>query len=154
MSLRARFPIMSLKQGLNAGRGAGLHPHPTAGPSIAPKALYRQGMARILYAVIATLPSEELAREYLAWLEDGHVDKVIEGGAHSAMIVRLVRRAGGVDDGLPPDARQVMTQYIFATRELFDRYEQVYAPPLREDGRNRFGASRGVSMSRMIGEVE
>lgn len=119
-------------------------------PNIAPRAFYRQGMTRILYAVIATLPSEDVAREYLAWLEDGHVDKVIEGGAHSAMIVRLARRA---DDGLPPDARQVMTEYIFATRELFDRYEQVFAPPLREDGRNRFGTSRGVSMSRMIGEV-
>lgn len=107
-------------------------------------------MTRILYAVTATLPSEAMAREYLLWLEDGHVDKVVEGGAHSAMIVRLTRRE---DDGLPADARQIMTVYIFPTRELFDRYELQYAPALRADGRAKFGPERGVSMTRTLGEL-
>lgn len=107
-------------------------------------------MTRILYAVIATLPRQAVADEYVAWLEDGHVDRVVDGGAHSAMIVRLARREG---DGLAPDACQVMTQYVFATRELFEQYEREYAPALREEGRLRFGVDRGITMSRIAGEI-
>lgn len=107
-------------------------------------------MAKILYAVTATLPSPAIAAEYLAWLEDGHVDQVIGCGAHSAMIVRLERTA---EDGLPPDARQVMTQYVFATRQLYDRYVEHDAPKLRADGVKRFGPERGVRMERRLGEI-
>jgi hypothetical protein len=105
---------------------------------------------KIWYAVRATLPSPLLADEYVKWLEDGHLDQVLRGGAHSAMIVRLERSAS---DGLPADARQVMTQYIFSTRELFDRYVEHFAPALRADGLRRFGPERGVRMERLIGEI-
>lgn len=103
-------------------------------------------MTSVYYAVTATLPDEATARAYVAWLEDGHVDAVIKGGAHSGMIVRLEPES--------PGARpQVMTQYIFPTRAVFDRYVAVFAPKLREEGVAKFGPDRGVSMSRRIGEV-
>jgi len=98
--------------------------------------------SRISYAVTATLPDESVAREYIAWLEGGHVEDVIEGGAHTAMIVRL-----------QGDPIRVETQYIFSTRELFERYEQKHAPALRADGMKRFGPERGVSFERRIGEI-
>jgi hypothetical protein len=102
-------------------------------------------MSRICYMVAATLPNAALADEYVAWLEDGHIDAVIKGGAHSAMIVRLEPDAAGNP--------RVMTQYVFATREVFDRYVAVHAPALRADGMKRFPTERGVRVERMIGTI-
>lgn len=102
-------------------------------------------MSRICYMVIATLPSAAVANEYVAWLEDGHVDLVIKGGAHSAMIVRLDPDAAGKP--------RVMTQYVFSTREVFDHYVAQHAPALRADGLERFPPERDVRMERMIGTI-
>ena len=102
--------------------------------------------ARICYTVTATLPDEEVSRSYLRWLEDGHVDAVVDGGAHSAMIVRLERDS-------PGDPHRVQTVYVFPTREAFDGYVRHTAPALREDGVRRFGSVAGVSFTRTIGEV-
>lgn len=101
-------------------------------------------MGGILYSVIATLPDEATRAEYIAWLEDGHVDQVVKGGAHSAMIVRVVD---------PPSPLRVETRYVFATRDLFDRYVRQTAPKLREEGLRRFPAQRGVGFERRIGEI-
>lgn len=107
-------------------------------------------MAKVYYAVIATLPNQAVADEYVAWLEDGHVDQVINGGAHSGMIIRLESPAS---DQSPKGACRVMTQYIFSTREVFDRYVEHHAPTLRAEGLKRFGPERGVRMERVLGEV-
>ncbi|TVQ31080.1 MAG: DUF4286 family protein [Phycisphaeraceae bacterium] len=98
--------------------------------------------SRIFYAVTATLPDEATLCEYIAWLEGGHVEAVIKGGAHSVMIVRL--------EGEPV---RIETQYIFSTRERFEQYEQKHAPALRADGMQRFGSGRGVSFERRVGEI-
>jgi hypothetical protein len=100
-------------------------------------------MDRVLYQVVATLDSDSTAKAYIAWLEDGHVDRVIQGGAHSAMIVEL----GPADDGRP----RVMTQYVFSTREFFDRYLREFAPALREEGLAKFGGS--AAFARTIGRI-
>lgn len=101
--------------------------------------------ARVLYQVIATIPDAGTAAEYVAWLEGGHVDQVIAGGAHTGMIVRV--------DG-PADGRaRVMTQYVFSTREVFDRYVREHAPGLRADGLKRFGPERGIVFERVVGEI-
>jgi len=99
---------------------------------------------RIAYTVIATLPDEKTANEYIAWLEDGHVDAVIEHGAHSALIVRITEPAKPI---------QVETRYVFSTRALFDRYVERYAPALREEGLEKFPPKRGVSFQRRVGEI-
>lgn len=101
-------------------------------------------MSAIAYTVIATLPDPQTAAEYVAWLEDGHVDAVIEGGAHSAMIVRIEQ---------PSDPIQVETRYIFATRAAFERYLAQHAPRLREDGLKKFPPERGITFQRRVGEV-
>jgi hypothetical protein len=102
-------------------------------------------MKRICYMVTATLPDEDVLADYLAFLEDGHVDAVVSHGAHSAMIVRL--------EPAPGAPLRVMTQYIFPTRELFDRYIEHFAPALRADGLRRFPPERGVRFERAIGEI-
>lgn len=102
-------------------------------------------MSRIAYTVTATLPDRETADEYIAWLEDGHVDAVIERGAHSGMIVELEPREDG--------RVEVETRYVFSTRELFDRYEREHAPELRAEGLERFGPERGITFSRRVGTI-
>lgn len=101
-------------------------------------------MTAIAYSVTATLPDQDLAREYITWLEDGHVDEVIKHGAHSAMIVRISDPASPI---------QVETRYIFANREVFDRYISHAAPGLRAEGLRRFPPDRGIRFERRIGEV-
>ena len=101
---------------------------------------------RICYTVTATLPDEATTRSYIRWLEDGHVDAVIDGGAHSAMIVRL-------DRDPESDPWRVQTVYVFPTRQAFDGYVRHTAPALREEGVKRFGSVAGVSFSRTIGEI-
>ncbi len=102
-------------------------------------------MSRICYMVITTLSNATVADEYVSWLEDGHVDQVVKGGADSAMIVRLDPDAAGHP--------RVMTQYVFATREVFERYVSQHAPALRADGLKRFPPERGVRMERLIGTI-
>ena len=101
-------------------------------------------MTRICYMVVATLPDAATKDEYISWLEDGHVDAVVNHGAHSAMIVKLEPAAG---------KPRVMTQYIFPTRAIFDRYIADFAPALRADGLKRFPPERGIAFERTIGEI-
>jgi hypothetical protein len=108
-------------------------------------------MPAIAYTVIATLPNDAIARNYIAWLEDGHIDAVIKGGAHSASIVRL-DPDDAANRGAPGEVR-VEVRYIFATRQLFDRYIAEFAPALRAEGQKLFGPSTGVRFARTVGVV-
>lgn len=102
-------------------------------------------MTRILYMVAATLPDEATAREYVAWLEDGHVDQVIDGGAHSGMIVRI--------EGAPGAAPRVETHYVFSTRERYEAYLATHADALRAEGLKKFPPERGIRFERKLGEI-
>lgn len=101
-------------------------------------------MKRIAYTVIATLPDSKTADEYVQWLENGHVDDVIEHGAHSGAIVRMVEPSAPI---------QVETRYIFSTTAMFDRYVKQFSPALRDEGLQKFPPERGVTFERRIGEV-
>lgn len=103
-------------------------------------------MKRVAYTVQATCPSAASADAYVAWLQDGHTGAVVNGGALSAMIVRLEADP----PGSPP---RVEVRYVFATREAFDRYIRDHAPALRQDGLKRFGPDSGVKFDRTIGEI-
>ncbi|MGD9689546.1 MAG: DUF4286 family protein [Phycisphaerales bacterium] len=102
-------------------------------------------MQRIAYTVRATFPSRALADEYVAWLDDGHIDQVIAGGAHSATVIRL--------DGAAPSSERIEVRYVFSTREIFDRYLEQHAPALRADGLKRFGPEKGIAFERTIGVI-
>ena len=98
--------------------------------------------------VTANLPDEATAKEYLAWLEDGHVDQVIESGAHSAMMVRFDPEPQGAKGPI-----RVLVQYIFPTRQVFQRYIEKHSPALRAEGLKKFGPERGVTFERAIGAI-
>lgn len=101
-------------------------------------------MGSIAYTVTATLPNEASRTAYIEWLENGHVDAVLEAGADAAMIV-------SVDE--PAQPIRVQTRYVFATRETLEHYLAHHAPALRADGLRRFGPETGVTFSREIGRV-
>lgn len=100
----------------------------------------------IAYTVIATFLDQATQDEYVQWLEDGHVDQVIAGGAHSAMIVRLDRPTDA-------DPHRVEVRYVFSTRELLDRYVTHEAPKLRAQGLAKFPPERGISFQRTVGQI-
>lgn len=104
-------------------------------------------MPAVVYSVCATLPVEELARAYVAWLTEGHpshIDQVVAGGASEGSAWREV---GG--SGRP----RVMARYVFPSREAFDRYVRDVAPALRAEGLAKFGPQTGVLMERSVSEV-
>lgn len=104
-------------------------------------------MAPIVYSVCATLPGEDLARDYVAWLTEGHpshIGRVLEGGATEGTAWRAVGEIG------PP---RVMARYVFPSREAFDRYVRDVAPVLRAEGMAKFGPQTGVFMERSVSEV-
>lgn len=99
-------------------------------------------MGPIAYSVTATLSDPTLASEYIAWLSGGHMQRVLEGGAGTAAIVRMEQPA------TPP---QVEARYTFPDRAAFDRYIAETAPGLRAEGLERF--PRGVAFERRVGAV-
>jgi hypothetical protein len=103
-------------------------------------------MPTIAYTVTATFPDQATMDEYIAWLQDGHVDQVIACGAHSVMIVRLDRPAA-------TDPHRVEARYLFSTRSGLDHYIKDHAPLLRAQGLARFPPERGISFARTTGEV-
>ena len=104
------------------------------------------GASPVAYTVVATFPDVRARDEYIEWLEDGHIDQVIKGGAHSASIVTLDRTD-------PVDPIRVEVRYVFSTRAMLDRYLEHHAPALRAEGLARFGPARGISFHRTVGEI-
>ena len=92
------------------------------------------------YTVTAKFEDEAVAREYVACLEHGHLQLVIDGGAREAALVQVT-------------PLHLEVRYLFADEAAFRAYEAGPAVALRADGLARFPASRGVVMSRATGEV-
>src|SRR5437016_2832042 len=90
---------------------------------------------RLWYAVLATFDEAGLADEFVAWLKSGHLEAVKQGGADSAIVVRL--------DPDPSGRQRIMAQYTFPSRAIFDHYLTHHAPALRAEGQQRFPAARG-----------
>ncbi len=97
----------------------------------------------ISYTVRCAFTGEsEVAREWLAWLCDEHIQDVIEAGAVGAEIVQM--------DGAEPTYE---IRYRFPSRQMFDTYLAEHAPRLRDEGLSRFPIELGLSYSRTVGEV-
>lgn len=115
-------------------------------------------MPPVVYSVCATLPGEDLARDYVAWLTEGHpshIGRVLEGGAIEGSAWREVGASG---------RPRVMARYVFPSREAFDRYVLEVAPALRAErageirtpdrrfhGAKRIGSSRVSPMAGLVG---
>ncbi|MBK9187452.1 MAG: DUF4286 family protein [Phycisphaerales bacterium] len=101
-------------------------------------------MPDIAYTVTATLPDTRTRDEYVAWLQEGHLAQVIQGGAATAAILLLTDPASPI---------RVQTRYTFSSPEALDRYVRDHAPALRADGLARFPPARGVAFAREIATI-
>lgn len=101
-------------------------------------------MRPICYIVCATLPGDDVAREYVEWLVNGHVQAVMAGGACEARVVRLDSEAG---------TTRIESAYLFPDRASFETYLSDHAPELRAQGLARFGSTPGVAFERRVGTV-
>lgn len=102
-------------------------------------------MAAIAYTVQATLPTSQMRDAYVAWLQQGHIDEVVAGGAESGSVVVITE---------PADPIRVQARYIFRTRDAYDRYIQAVAPGLRAKGLALFPPESGIRFERTVGEFQ
>lgn len=101
----------------------------------------------IAYTVSCAFTDASVAARWIAWLEQEHLDDVLDAGAASAEVVRMERA---------PDeaaACRCEVRYRFASREAFDAYEREHAPGLREEGLRRFPLALGLTYARSVGDV-
>ena len=101
-------------------------------------------MEHVHYSVVATLPNKDLLCKYLDWLQNGHVQAVLRGGALRAHVVQLEPEDG---------ALRVRTIYEFATPQSFEAYVRDHAPALRADGLTHFGPHTGTRFDREHGLI-
>jgi hypothetical protein len=99
-------------------------------------------MARVAYTVAVTFADRKMAKEWLSWLADGHIAKVLAAGASDAEVVFLE------NDGLSFEIR-----YHFPSRGTFAAYQKEMGPRLRAEGLARFPEANGVTYRRTVGLV-
>lgn len=102
-------------------------------------------MHPVAYEVVAEIDDESTAAEFVEWLLGGHVQAVMRHGARSCTVGREVARGQG--------PIRIASRYVFESAEALARYEQAWAPALRAEGERRFGAGRGVRISRRVIEL-
>ena len=100
----------------------------------------RNPEAALAYTVHVEFPDAALCDEYIAWLEHGHLQQVVDAGAERATLVQL-------------DATHLEVRYRFASREAFAAYEAGPAVALRADSAARFPPSRGLVARRSTGTI-
>ncbi len=93
------------------------------------------------YTVRASCSTPALAAEFADWLRGGHVAEVVASGALSAEVLL-------VDASADSPSSTCEVRYRFTDRNAFQAYERDHAPRLREEGRQRFPADRGITFTR------
>ena len=91
------------------------------------------------YTVRCSFKDDQVAETWLKWLDDEHIQDVINGGAIAAEIFKM-------DVGLCYEIR-----YQFESEQSFRDYEANHAPRLREKGLAKFPLVLGLEYSRTEG---
>lgn len=97
------------------------------------------------YTVTAEFDTLPVADEWVRWLQEGHLQAVLDAGALEATLVRL--------EPSPEAPLRFEARYLFATAADFARYEAGPANELRAQGQTKFPPERGIRMRRGHGEV-
>ncbi len=97
-------------------------------------------MSQIAYTVACEFTDPAIARQWLEWLREGHLQDVCAAGALSAQAVCL--------DGQPV---VIEVHYLFASRAAFEAYERDHAPRLRAEGLALFPLDLGLTYRRSVG---
>ncbi len=81
--------------------------------------------------------------KWLSWLRQGHIQDVIDGGAQGGEVVAM-----DCDEG-----RQYEVRYFFPDRAAFEKYQQLHAPQLRDEGLKKFPLELGLAYHRTTGQM-
>lgn len=99
-------------------------------------------MIRYTVRVQFTSDDQPLVARWLGWMQNDHLQKVIDGGATRAELV-------AIDDRLP----LFEIRYHFANRSDLDLYLADHAPRLRAEGIAAFPLELGLDIRRSTGTV-
>lgn len=97
------------------------------------------------YTVTADFDALPVATEWVAWLQEGHLQDVLDAGALEATLVRV--------EPTPEAPLRFEARYLFADAQAFARYEAGPAVALRAEGAARFPPERGLRLRRSHAEV-
>lgn len=101
---------------------------------------------QVRYTVTATMSNPNVLPEYIAWLNAGHAQALIDAGALSAE-VNVLESAENED--IAAEAT-----YVFPSRESLQAYFDGPAQLLREDGKVRWMDTGKIRFSRRIATIE
>lgn len=99
----------------------------------------------IAYTVICQIQNPSRAEQWVRWLEEEHIQDVLNAGAAKAELVQMLSR--------PHEPLQFEVRYQFATQEAYETYIKDHAPALREEGLKRFPVEDGFTYSRTVGKI-
>jgi len=83
-----------------------------------------------------------MADAWVAWLHQGHIDKVLAAGATNAELSRV-----------PGDEIACRVTYHFPSWDAFTAYERDHAPRLRAEGLALFPIEKGIRYHRSVDEI-
>jgi hypothetical protein len=102
------------------------------------------GMIR--YTVVATLVDPQVLDEYVNWLKDGHIQKIVDEGGAIEGDVSIVQGT---------DVVKVASVFIFPSMTVCEEYMTGLAVRLRPEGVAKFvDTNKVASFERMISEVK
>eukprot|EP01032_Pedospumella_encystans_P011093 gene11093-12926_t len=102
-------------------------------------------MAQVRYTVTASMATQEILVEYIAWLKAGHAQALIDAGALSAEVNVIDTEEG---EGIKAEAT-----YVFPSQESLQAYMDGPALALREDGKTRWIDTGKISFARRIAKI-
>lgn len=101
---------------------------------------------QVRYTVTAVINKPEVLPEYIAWLNAGHAQALIDAGALSAEVSVL--------EVAENEEIKAEASYVFPSREVLQAYFDGPAQLLREDGKVRWMDTGKISFSRRIATIE
>jgi len=104
-------------------------------------------MAKIIYTVTCRIDYPSQEEEWLKWIKEEHMAKVLSYGAESAQIIRRDPESDSAA-GVYYDVF-----YWFAERSTYETYINDYAPKLRRESIELFPPSNGFHYTRFAGEL-
>jgi len=102
-------------------------------------------MTQVRYTVTASMASQEILVEYIAWLKAGHAQALIDAGALSAEV--------NVIDTEESEGVKAEATYVFPSQESLQAYMDGPALVLREDGKTRWIDTGKISFTRRIAKI-
>jgi len=94
------------------------------------------------YTVWCEFTDPQIARRWIQWLKQSHIQDVLDAGAQSAEIFKV-----------DAENETYEIRYRFASRKAFEDYQLNHAPRLRAEGLAKFPLDLGLKFSRSTAEL-